>query len=76
MSRPFFSVGSRQQIYQDPLTRQKPEGSARLVQCTRDSSQFDYGHSHGLIVEEWDVVFDGEDEAYSRIVTAPNPNED
>ena len=68
--RPFFPPGSEQMIYQQPITGEKSEGKATLVRCLRRYTEFDYP---GVIAEEWDVRFQGEQEEYRRIVTAPIP---
>lgn len=47
-------------IYQDPITKQKPEGKACLLSKVQDMED-------GL--ELWNVCFEGEDgEVYQRIV--------
>ncbi len=52
--------GDRTMIYQDPITRQKPEGPATLVQMIRRDDD------DGL--NRWAVRFDGEDCTFERTV--------
>ena len=64
-----FEVGTTHTIYERPLTQEKPEGKAKLVECLRDASQFDYP---GLIVQEWMVAFEDEPEdTYRRVIAVP-----
>lgn len=62
-----FAQGSRQRIYQRPISQEEFEGEAVLVKCHRPYTSFDYGSA--IVVEEWEVKFDGEDETYVRVVT-------
>ncbi len=64
---PTFTAGKKLTIHQRPLTQEQPEGEATLIKCLRGSSHFDYP---GLIVEEWEVKFDGESKTYERIIAA------
>lgn len=63
----YFAKGSRQQIYQRPISQEDYEGSAVLVECLEPHTGFDYGP--GIVVEVWMVRFPGETDAYRRTVT-------
>jgi hypothetical protein len=65
--RTFFQSGSTQTIYQRPLTGEDPEGRAVLVRCLRPHTEF---HYDGIVAEEWEVRFEGEEETWPRVVTA------
>ena len=64
----FFLGGSRRTIYQCPLTSEHPEGVAFLVSCRRPFTKF---RRDGVIAETWSVLFDGEEELRTRVVTTP-----
>ena len=51
--------GERLVIYQDPVTRKKPEGEAELV-------EFHHKESFAPYMEVWRVKFIGEEETYER----------
>jgi hypothetical protein len=70
--RTYFESGSTQMIYQRPLTGEDPEGCAVLVRCLRPHTEFYYERSHGIVMEEWEVRFEGEEGTWPRIITAPS----
>jgi len=65
MTKPHFTEGSWQTIYQHPLTWEDSEGIARLVKCVHDHTRFD---CLGLVVEEWLVQFENKDGMWPRII--------
>lgn len=51
-------------IYQDPITRTKPEGKAVLLEMLSDNM----GIYEGKTLQYWKVSFQGETEIYQRSI--------
>jgi len=55
-----MKTGQLIKVFDDPFTKQKYEGTARLVKKI--------GPEHGTTAERWQVKFIGEQETYPRTV--------
>jgi len=64
--------GDKVVIFEDPMTREKPEGNARLVLFMSRDTFMLKGELHNL--EDWMVRFPPERHQYQRRIDPENPH--